>query len=59
MNQSNYPVTEINADKAHENYDRWQQEKFGNTLKKTKRLDDEAEELENKFDLITDFTSND
>jgi len=57
MNQSNYH--DINPDKAHDNYEQWQKTKYGNVLPKKKRWEENAEELENKLDLINDFTNQD
>ena len=38
---------EINPDKIHSNYERWQMEKFGNILDNS----DEEPEEDNEFDL--------
>lgn len=50
---------EPNPEQGHSSYDRFQQERFGNVLKQESRLDDEAEELENKYDILKDFSNND
>jgi len=45
---------EINPDKIHSNYERWQQEKFGNVL------EDSNEETEDDMDdILSDFLNND
>ena len=50
---------EINPDKVWDAFDKFQQEKFGNVLPKKKRWEENAEQLENKYDLIPDFSNND
>jgi len=50
-----YPKhNELNPDKLHNNYERWQQEKFGNILDNS----DEEPEEDNEFDL-SDLLNND
>jgi len=50
-----YPKhNELNPDKLHNNYERWQQEKFGNTLP------DSDEETEDSMDdILDDFLNQD
>ena len=50
---------EINPDQSHDSYEKFQQEKFGNVLPVKKRWEENAEQLENKYDLILDFSNND
>ena len=46
--KKSYPKhNEINPDKLHNSYERWQQEKFGNVLEDS----DEEPEEDNEFDI--------
>jgi len=50
-----YPKhNELNPDKLHNNYERWQQEKFGNILE-----DSEQESDDSMDDILDDFLNND
>lgn len=46
---------EINIDKVHSNYERWQMEKFGNVLEESENEDEEDDLNE----ILSDYLIND
>ena len=46
---------EINIDKVHSSYERWQQERFGNVLEETENQDEE-DDLD---EVLNDFLNQD